>query len=195
MSNPGFHPFALLLATAACADAGDRPSPEEGSPAPEPIVRDSAGIRIVESSAPAWDGDGWHLSDTPEVVIGRREGDERYLFGSIGGGLVLADGRIAVLDRLAEVIERVLSAPYPPHLPSFEWLHVDPGGNIWAGQRRYGAGSDMDESFVFAKDGRYLGVVEVPAKLSVLQIGSDFILAQFSDDLDAQYVHLHRIGK
>lgn len=429
MSNPGFHPFALLLATVACADAGDRPSPEEGSPAPEPIVRDSAGIRIVESSAPAWDGDGWHLSDTPEVVIGRREGDERYLFGSIGGGLVLADGRIAVLDRLAavirvyspegthvedwgrtgegpgeftgaeglfpyrgdsvlvsgslarrfhvfdhagrfgrravaqmrlaqwydvldivergsmqvafsccefrtplptgavllstpemipntgsgmkrssvllahvpdtggvadsvgafnggrylpgqgagglpsgfhfqpslqiamgpegffvtagdsysigaydasgqllgiirlareprpitdevravnetgirdrilgfgdrleggspdEVIERVLSAPYPPHLPSFEWLHVDPGGNIWAGQRRYGAGSDMDEFFVFAKDGRYLGVVEVPAKLSVLQIGSDFILAQFSDDLDAQYVHLHRIGK
>ena len=53
----------------------------------------------------------------------------------------------------------------------------------------------MTDFFVFAKDGRYLGTVEVPAKLSVLQIGSDFILAQSSDDLDVQYVHLYRIGK
>ena len=94
-----------------------------------------------------------------------------------------------------EAIRRALSVPYPPHLPTFEWLHVDPEGNIWAGQRRYGAGDDMDEFFVFAGDGRSLGIVEVPAKLSVLQIGTDFILARFSDDLDVQYVHLYRIGK
>ena len=74
-------------------------------------------------------------------------------------------------------------------------LHVDPEGNIWAGERRYGAGRDLTDFFVFAKDGRYLGIVEVPAKLSVLQVGSDFILAQFIDDLDVQYVHLYRIGK
>ena len=37
-------------------------------------------------------------------------------------------------------IRRVLSVPYPPNLPTFEWLHVDPDGNIWAGQRRYGIG-------------------------------------------------------
>ena len=94
-----------------------------------------------------------------------------------------------------ELIERALSAPYPPHLPTFEWLHVDPDGNIWAGQRRYATGDDLTDFFVFAKDGRYLGIVEVPAKLSVLQIGSDFILAQLSDDLDVHYVHLYRIGK
>lgn len=33
--------------------------------------RDSAGIEIVESAAPAWDGDGWTVPDTPTVVIGR----------------------------------------------------------------------------------------------------------------------------
>lgn len=68
-------------------------------------------------------------------------------------------------------------------------------GNIWAGRRRYGPDDDMTDFFVFAKDGRYLVIVEVPAKLSELQIGSDFILAQSSDDLDVQYVHLYRIGK
>ena len=33
-------------------------------------VQDSAGIEIVESATPAWDGDGWRVSDTPSVVIG-----------------------------------------------------------------------------------------------------------------------------
>ena len=366
MKNPGFQLFGLLLALVACGDGSDRPSGEDSSP-PDPVVRDSAGIRIIESSAPAWDGDGWRVSDTPTVVIGRREGDERHLLGWVNwrsGAVVLRDGRIAVLDgrsavirvyspegehiedwarrgegpgefgsypahifpyrgdsilvseetlrfsvfdqeglvavvpdtggvadsvgvfnggryrpgaapggrpggvhfqpsfavavgpdgylvtegdsysieaydangrlariiRLAreprpvtdevkavyeaelreellgsgdrleggspeEAIRRALSVPYPPHLPTFEWLHVDPEGNIWAGQRRYGAGDDMNDFFVFAGDGRHLGIVEVPAKLSVLQIGTDFILAHFSDDLDVQYIHMYRIGK
>ena len=94
-----------------------------------------------------------------------------------------------------EAIERRLSIPYPPHLPTFESLHVDPDGNIWAGQERYGADDDTDEFFVFAADGRYLGIVEVPANLWVFQIGSDFILAQFRDELDVVYVHLYRIEK
>lgn len=429
MRKPGVCLCALLLAAVACADESDGPPQGQNSPAPEPIIRDSAGIRIIESSAPAWDGDAWHLPDTPSVVIGQREGDERYLFGWIGGGVVLGDGRIAVLDRLAglirvysaegthiedwgrtgegpgeftaavglfpyrgdsvlvsgslarrfhvfdqagrfgrraaprmqlsqwydlrdlvernairaafsccefrtplptgavllstpemipntgsgmkrstvllalvpdtggmadsvgalnggrylpgqgpgglpsgfhfqpspqvamgpegffvtegdsysigrydvsgrpigiirlareprpitdevraaneneirdrilgfgdrveggspeELIQRALSASYPPHLPTFESLYVDPEGNIWAGQRRYGPSDNMTDFFVFAKDGRYLGIVEMPAKLSVLQIGSDFILAQLSDDLDVHYVHLYRIGK
>ncbi len=425
--------FAALAAV-ACAEGGDRQPSGEDSPAAAqpPVVRDSAGIRLVESSAPAWDGDGWKVSETPAVVIGRREGDERYLLGWVNrrnGAVVLRDGRIAVLDgrsavirvyspegehvedwgrrgegpgefasypahtfpyrgdsilvseetlrfsvfdqngrfarramptmrlslwydlrdivdrgvlrpaysccdflgplpagalllstpemipntgtgmkrssvlvavvpdtggvadsvgvfdggryepggapgggpagfhfqpslavavgdqgylategdsysieaydangrlariiRLAgdprpitddvmaahhaelreevmgagdrleggspaEVIRRALSVPYPRHLPTFEWLHVDPEGNIWAGQRRYDGDSDMNEAFVFAGDGRYLGIVEVPKDLSVLQVGTDFILAHSTDDLGVHYVHLHRIEK
>lgn len=34
-------------------------------------VRDSAGIEIVESATPAWDGDGWSVSGTPSLVIGQ----------------------------------------------------------------------------------------------------------------------------
>jgi len=72
-------------------------------------VTDSAGIEIVESSVPAWDGDAWTVSDSPSLVIGRREGDDRYLFGEVGGALMLRDGRIAVLDMQAALI-RVYSA-------------------------------------------------------------------------------------
>lgn len=424
--------LSAALVIAVCTDAGDRQSPGEDLSTQDAVVRDSAGIRIIESSGPAWNGDGWMVADTPSVVIGRRRGDERYLLGWVNwrnGAVVLRDGRIAVLDgrsaqirvysaegehiedwgrrgegpgefnsypahifpyrgdsilvseetlqfsvfddagrfgrratpwmrlsqwydlrdivdrgivrsagncceflgplptgalllstpemipntgsgmkrssiitavvpdtggvadsvgvfdgglyrpgaapgglpggfhfqpsfsvavgnggyhvtegnsysidaydangRLAriirlgreprpvtdevkaayeaelreellgygdrleggspdEAIERRLSIPYPPHLPTFESLHVDPEGNIWARQERYGAADDTDEFFVFAADGRYLGIVEVPANLWVFQIGSDFILAQFRDELDVVYVHLYRIEK
>ena len=132
MRNPQLYLSSLLLATVACADGGDRPS-REGSPAQDAIVRDSAGIRIIESSTPVWDGDGWSVSDTPSVVIGRREGDERYLFGLIGGAVVLGDGRIAVLDRLAAVI-RV----YSP-----EGIHIEDWGRTGEGPGEFTAAEGL----------------------------------------------------
>ena len=421
----GLSPFVI-----GC-QAGDAPAPDASS------VTDSAGIEIVESAAPAWDGDGWRISDTPSVVIGRREGDERYLLGWVGwrrGSIVLRDGRIAILDgqsaqvrvyspegehiedwgghgegpgeysspssifpyrgdsilvsefvasrftilddqgrfgrnvvpgmgvsfvtewrermeegdrswmpsesccrmwgtlssgdfllsypemipntgtgtkrgavsaaivagsggaaegvgdfeggayqlglqgrplrfqfasqfemaagpdgffategdaysineydtngrlrriiRLTrelrpvtdeikaahearlreqilapgalieggspeEVLEMMLAPPYPSHLPAFDHLLVDPDGNLWAGQSSYGGGGDdrtpdVNEFFVFAPGGRHLGVVEVPADLSVQRIGSDFILALTYDDLEVSYVHMYAIEK
>ena len=94
-----------------------------------------------------------------------------------------------------EVLSGLLSAPYPSHLPTFEWLHVDPEGNTWAGQKRYGEDGDMNEFFVFGADGRHLGVVAVPAHLTVLQVGADFILAHVADDLGVHQIRLHRIEK
>ena len=397
-----------------------------GAPADQPgtvIVRDSAGIEIVESLAPAWNGDSWKVAATPSAVIGRMSGDERHLFGGVNGAVVLRDGRIAILDgqaarirvysadgehiedwggpgegpgefsgsprsmfpyrgdsivveqfasggtvifddrgrfgrtvppemwlvfhndraslfdpsvgpvrtcctlwgplpngaflgsysemlphagsgtirasvmaaitpdsggrpeaagifkgglynradqggltelqfqfrfgmavgpdgyfvtegdsysidsydaggRLRRIIrlareprpitddvraahetrlrERTspddewfqmeLAKPYPAHLPAFERLHADSEGNIWARQRRYGAddgtaGAEMHEFFIFAPDGRHLGVIEPPANLEVYRIGADFILGKVRDELDVDYVHLYRIEK
>lgn len=98
------------------------------------------------------------------------------------------------------VLERMLSLPYPSHLPTFFGLHVDPEGNIWAVQLPYGVGDEGQAAerpglFVFGGDGRHLGMVEMPARLSVFQIGADFVLGSVRDDLGVQYVHLYRIEK
>ena len=102
-------------------------------------------------------------------------------------------------DRLEEppevVLRRALSAPYPSHLPTFEWLHVDSEGNVWAGQEPRDQGDDMNDFHVFGPDGRYLGVVEVPATLQVFRIGADFVLGMVGDDLGVQYIHRYRIEK
>lgn len=104
-----------------------------------------------------------------------------------------------------EVLERMLAGPYPSHLPTFFQLLLDPEGNIWAGQRRYGTGPDgrgnddpapnIHEFFVFGADGRNLGVIELAADLQVFQIGTDFVLGTLRDDLGVGYVHVYRIEK
>ncbi|MCY4571302.1 MAG: hypothetical protein OXF01_00765, partial [Gemmatimonadetes bacterium] len=99
-----------------------------------------------------------------------------------------------------EWLRRRLAVPYPTHLPAFEWLHADSEGNLWARQRRYGAdhgvaGANTYEFFVFAPDGRHLGMIELPAGLEVYQIGADFMLGKVSDEFDVDYVHLYRIEK
>ena len=99
-----------------------------------------------------------------------------------------------------ELIRRLLSGPYPSHLPTFSQLIVDPEGNIWARQVELGTGdegqvTDLSDFFVFGAGGRYFGVVELPPNLQVLQVGLDFVLAKVTDDLGVEYVHLYGIEK
>ncbi len=84
--------LALPLAVAACGSPADRVSAT--------LVRDSAGIEIVESTAARWPGDRrWQVVAEPELTIGVVEGQPEYLFSNIEGALLLDDGRIAVADR------------------------------------------------------------------------------------------------
>jgi hypothetical protein len=62
-------------------------------------VRDSAGIRIVESRGGRWDADdGWRLSDEPTLQIGVVEGDSVYQLDRVRAALRLGDGRIVVAN-------------------------------------------------------------------------------------------------
>ncbi len=85
---------AVVLAggfSAACA-------PDSGSSGGF-AQRDSAGIRIVENSAPAWsEGEGWRLSDEPTLEIGVLDGAPEYQFYRAFDGARLSDGRIVVAN-------------------------------------------------------------------------------------------------
>src|SRR5690606_12729845 len=63
-----------------------------------PAVRDSAGIRIVDSRGPGrWsDGEPWTAAEA--VSIGVVDGPEEYTFGRIMDVAALPDGSVAVLD-------------------------------------------------------------------------------------------------
>jgi hypothetical protein len=81
-------PTAALLLAAGCGEAGV----PVGS-----AVRDSAGIAIVENTAPVWNqGNAWSLSETPIVTVGVREGDAAYELFRSRGAARLSDGRIVI---------------------------------------------------------------------------------------------------
>ena len=87
-----------ILATAANA-CGDPPSPGGDSSALEAIVRDSAGVRIVENPRPPSASRlDWRIGTEPAVSIGAREGEGPYLLHRARDALTLADGRIVVAN-------------------------------------------------------------------------------------------------
>jgi len=85
--------WALLAAAlAACS-----PSP---APPAEPIVRrDSAGVQIVESHAPAWaEEEGWAVDSIPSLVLGSPPGAPPHEFYRVVDALTRSDGSFAVAE-------------------------------------------------------------------------------------------------
>lgn len=80
--------------------------------------------------------------------------------------------------------------PSPATYPPFERLLVDGEGRLWAQDyRRPGEGPGLWT--VFDREGRRLARVRAPARLRVHEIGPDYVLGAWRDDLDVQHVRLY----
>ncbi|MDE2782296.1 MAG: 6-bladed beta-propeller [Gemmatimonadota bacterium] len=91
--------MAAVLTTPACDNPGDGAAADAESLARQAVIRDSAGVRIVENPRPPADTRlGWEVGTEPAVSIGALEGEEPYLLDRVRGALTLADGRIVVAD-------------------------------------------------------------------------------------------------
>lgn len=84
--------------------------------------------------------------------------------------------------------------PFPDSFPPYERLWSDPTGHLWVQAYRR-IGEDVSEMIVFDPDGRWLGAVELPADLTVHEIGRDYLLGVRSDELGVDFVQLHRLRR
>lgn len=116
------------------------------------VVRDSAGVQIVESQRPVWPEDeGWRLSTEPTLQIGLEEGPAEYQFVRVEGVVRLPDGRIVVADagsweiRLFAMEGAFLTASgrrgdAPGEYRQIAGLGYGPGDSLWVydfGNRRF----------------------------------------------------------
>ena len=85
-------PSLLVIITfAACGSDTGRGS--------DTIVRDSAGIRIVENTTPLWQpGQEWRLSAEPVVDIGSVSAGEEYELFQVWSPVRLSNGSIVVVN-------------------------------------------------------------------------------------------------
>ncbi len=79
-------------------------------------------------------------------------------------------------------------------MPAYRSLVVDTEGNLWVEEYRR-PGDDQPRWTVFNLDGEMLGLVETPPRFSIYQIGSDFVLGRWHDDLDVEHVQLYELLK
>ncbi|MYG81201.1 MAG: hypothetical protein F4187_05265 [Gemmatimonadetes bacterium] len=93
--------------------------------------------------------------------------------------------------------------PRAPYLPVLRSVHVDATGSLWV-TPHYLAGADPPPFEVFAADGLWLGRVSLPAGLDrgfiqygapELEIGTDYVLGVWTDELDVQYVRMYRLDR
>ena len=70
---------------------------------------------------------------------------------------------------------------------------VDAEGYLWAGayQSRVNL-SEPREWEVFGASGEWMGTMETPANFTVFEIGRDYVLGSWSDELDVE--HVQRLG-
>ncbi len=90
-----------------------------------------------------------------------------------------------------------------PDLPVLRAVHVDETGHLWL-QPYYVAGAEPPPLEVLAPDGAWLGSVSLPPGLvrafiqyqaPYMEIGDDYVLGVWADELDVQYVRMYRISK
>jgi len=84
--------------------------------------------------------------------------------------------------------------PFPEEMPAHGRLVTDAGGNLWVAHYRPDD-EGQPQWDVFDPDGRWLGVVETPATFAVHEIGDDYVLGVYRDELDVEYVRKYALIK
>ena len=84
--------------------------------------------------------------------------------------------------------------PFPEVMPTFDKLIVDRTGHLWV--RKYQPSwEDSQTWFTFNSDGRWLGEVGVPTTLAITDIGADYILGIWRDEMDVEYVRMYSLDR
>ncbi len=92
-------------------------------------------------------------------------------------------------------MERMLAAmPVPETMPAYETLEVDVEGNLWVEHYRP-RWEETRRWTVFSPRGTFRGTVELPARLEVHQIGSDFVLGGWADEFGVERMRLYGLVK
>jgi len=93
----------------------------------------------------------------------------------------------------------VADLPVPEEKPAYSALLVDARGCVWAaehvGEVTGWLAMDPRKWEVFGADGEWLGSVLSPRRFTVFEIGDDYVLGVFRDDMDAEHVQLLRLHR
>ncbi len=97
-------------------------------------------------------------------------------------------------DLMPRERRRVESLPYPSQLPAYRRLLTDRRGHLWV-EVHQGLGGADRLFVIFDPEGGLLGRLRLPGDLEVYEIGEDYVLARWRDELDVEHVRLYRLER
>jgi hypothetical protein len=112
-----------------------------------------------------------------------------------------ADIELFLTEQLADTpdgaerdgIERFFAGmPFPDEMPAHGDILVDADGYLWVEEYRW----PLDQAShwrVFDAEGAWLGTVVTPPRLQLYEIGHDYVLGRWRDDLDVEHVLLYEL--
>lgn len=96
----------------------------------------------------------------------------------------------------AGIEEQVEATPYPETLPAYRAILSNGSDLLWV-ERTPEPGDEPTEGiwYAFGEDGGVVGWMRTPASLEVTQIGADFLIGIYTDELDVDSVRMYSIDR
>jgi hypothetical protein len=106
------------------------------------------------------------------------------------------------------VEDRFGAQPIPEHMPAFRDFLIDASGHLWV--REFSGVEPIFHEFsripfpfpdaptpwaIFDEGGVYIGTLRLPSRLSVTDIGADYVLGVFTDELGVQTVRMYTLHR
>jgi hypothetical protein len=94
-------------------------------------------------------------------------------------------------DPMAEVLD---NSPIRETMPAFDSLIVDRMGNLWV--EEYNRPNDTVPRWtVFTSEGEMLGTVSFPDRFDLQEVGDDYVLGAWEDELEIEHVLMYGLVK
>jgi hypothetical protein len=154
-------------------------------------------VHTATSGGRYWQG----TTDAYEIVLRRADGTpERIVRRAlepvpVRGAYLDSLRRVQAAENGPEAAKAVDQVELPEHLPAFERLLVDDGGNLWVQHTSWPGASVQAEWDVFDGEGKMLGTVRMPAGFRATHVGADFVLGVGTDEDGVEYVRMYRLIK
>jgi hypothetical protein len=160
------------------------------------------GPRLFETQAYAGVADGRLVAGSaakPELVVieldGELDGRTTRIIRWTGPATPISDAyiqtfieeRTATLDDPAPLRDQILESQHPDSFPRFDAI-LGGQGQLWVRPYRLPGETGPYRWRVHDGDGRLIAVAEVPAGLTLYEVGPDRVLALTTDDFDVQHV-------
>jgi hypothetical protein len=157
-------------------------------------------MRNVQTAASGdryWQG----ITDAYEIVLRRADGTPERIVRRVvqpvpvRGAYLDSLRHVEVAEHGAEAGKSLDRVELPEHLPAFERLLVDDGGNLWVQHTAWPGAAVQAEWDVFDAQGQMLGTVRMPPGFRAMQIGADLVLGVWTDDDGVEYVRTYGLAK